>query len=279
MVKKNHTPRKRNPATGNRTKSFIELSRNEIGMQLKRTMTHVKDEMLELEKDTAKKIEEVVEERYLLIRQSREFPVVCRLILSGAKAVEIAKYLKEEDTDRFANVAERALARQVSRFSNEIMTHFKAQADDGARPSVPITQLDLIAEKFVNRVFDPLTLIERSILAQEVRLDAALENERKLPFVQSAVGDEIERLTRICSSYLTLRKLLGLAPDKFADAMSSRSVRVMEIKNTFINLPVEKRKELLNLVKYAGTISPTTPEAQSRGEGDSPVPDPQPRGA
>lgn len=176
-------------------------------------MECVGEEWNEIESKLSNEIQESMAKRHYRIRSSAQFFAVVEMILAGQTAKTIGSFLRKKDPHLFGSelISNNALLQQIIRFKEEVTARLREESGEFH------TTIDMFT-RVSGKHFDPIAMIRKVILIQELRLSDALENEMKMmkaiqklpPEKQLAklskiyriTGREMERLCRSTMCYL-----------------------------------------------------------------------------
>lgn len=126
-----------------------------------------------IEERLTRQILQTAKERGRLIRSSPLMISVAEMILGHKPEMEIVRFLRKHDTQRFGdNINDDALLQQVLRFKKDVVYALESETDDDFSTSV----LDFYA-RLLGKHVDAHAMISKVVLFQESRLCKALVEE------------------------------------------------------------------------------------------------------
>ncbi len=129
-----------------------------------------------IEEKLTKQLLETAQQRGRLIRSSPQMIAVAEKILGQEPEMEIVRFLRKHDTQRFGdNISDDALLQQVIRFKKDVVLALESEADDDFSTNV----IDFYA-RLSGKHVDCHAMIIKVVLFQESRLCKALIEENAL---------------------------------------------------------------------------------------------------
>ena len=182
--------------------------------------------------------------KYRRLLGSSYAPEIVWFCAQGYPPLSITEWLRQYAPASFGEeqVKKGALQSQITRLRKDVLALYRKQI-----PFVSVRDASLAS--LAGRSFNPLRQIELCILAQELRVSEGMEAESHLGFPDREVGIELQRLSKMLIDYVTLRKVIGIAP--MESELRRTSPERERVKNWVSLLPEEMQKQLTNCFNYA----------------------------